>query len=249
MKYTLLRNAAAKLVYAGAAFLLDPAFTEKGQGPSYAGERNSPLKELPCSVREAVSGTDAVVISHIHSDHFDEAASAALDKALPVFCQPADTANPLLAPFRDVRPLGGKGQLGGVRLRSVPAKHGTSPAVLADMGASSGIIFTAEGEPTVYWAGDSVWYEGVRHTIETFSPEVVIVHAGSAMWMGEPITMDAAGVLSVCRAAPAAKVIAIHMESCDHCRVSRAALRAAADAAGISRAQLLIPADGEEIMI
>ena len=70
MKY-LIRNATSRLSYAGSVFLLDPAFAKKGTGPSYAGERRSPLVDMPCTMREAGSRTDAVVISHIHSDHFD----------------------------------------------------------------------------------------------------------------------------------------------------------------------------------
>ena len=53
--------------------------------------------------------------------------------------------------------------------------------------------------------------------------------------------------LALAAAAPAALLIAIHLEALDHCRLSRKALRAAADRAGISAERLLIPADGERI--
>jgi L-ascorbate metabolism protein UlaG (beta-lactamase superfamily) len=249
MKYKLIRNATAKLFYGGSVFLLDPAFTKKGKGPSYAGKQSSPLVDLPCMMWEAESQTEAIVISHIHSDHFDEAAAEALDKDHTVFCQPCEAGHELLKDFQDVRPLEADGLFNEVALQRVPARHGTSPEVLADMGEASGIVFMAAGEPTVYWAGDTVWYEDVKHTIDVYQPGVIIVHAGSAMWNGEPIIMNAADVIEVCKAAPEAKVIAIHMESCDHCIVTRADLRKAADAAGISPQQLLIPADGEEIVI
>ena len=149
-----------------------------------------------------------------------------------------DLAHPL-RPFRR-RGSGSAGQ---------GARHGTSPEVLADMGEASGIVFSAAGEPTVYWAGDTLWYEAVKHAIDVFMPEVIIVHAGGALWNGELIVMDAAQVIEVCKAAPNAKVIAIHMESCDHCTVTRKSLRETADAAGVSPEQLLIPKDGEEIVI
>ncbi len=136
-----------------------------------------------------------------------------------------------------------------VAFERVPARHGTSQAVLDDMGPGTGVVFMAAGEPTIYWAGDTVWYKEVEKAIRTFQPEVIVVHAGSAMWAGEPIIMNAEDVIAVCKAAPNAKVIAVHMECCDHCIVSRAELRAKAEAAGISEEQLLIPADGEEIAI
>ncbi len=249
MKYQLIRNATAKLSYGGSVFLLDPAFAKKGTGPSYAGERRSPLVDMPCMMWEAESRIDAIVISHIHSDHFDAAAAEALDKDHPVFCQPSEAGHDLLARFEDVRPLEEGSLFNEVSMQRVPARHGTSPEVLADMGEASGIVFSATGEPTVYWAGDTVWYEAVKHAIDVFMPEVIIVHAGGALWNGELIVMDAAQVIEVCKAAPNAKVIAIHMESCDHCTVTRKSLREAADAAGVSPEQLLIPKDGEEIVI
>ena len=249
MKYKLIRNATAKLFYGNAVFLLDPAFAKKGTGPSYAGERKSPLVDMPCMMWEAESRTDAIVISHIHSDHFDEAAAEALDKDHAVFCQPCEAGHPLLKDFLDVRPLEADGLYNEVALQRVPARHGTSPGVLADMGEASGVVFMAAGEPIVYWAGDTVWYEGVKHTIDVYQPGVIIVHAGGALWNGERIVMDAQQVIEVCKAAPGAKVIAVHMESCDHCTVTRQALREAAEAAGIGAEQLLIPKDGEEIVI
>ena len=248
MKYQLIRNATAKLFYGGSVFLLDPSFTKKGRGVSYAGRETSPLVDLPCMMWEAESQAEAIVLSHIHSDHFDAAAAEALDKDHPVLVQPGDEGDELLKDFIDVRP-GTSGIFNEVAFERVPARHGTSPAVLEDMGPGTGVVFMAAGEPTVYWAGDTVWFEGVEKTIRTFQPEVIIVHAGSAMWNGEPIIMNAEDVLRVCEAAPGATVIAVHMECCDHCIVSRADLRQAADAAGVSEERLRIPADGEEIVL
>ena len=248
MKYKLIRNASAKLFYGNAVFLLDPAFAKKGTGPSYAGKEHSPLVDMPCKMWEAESRTDAIVLSHIHSDHFDAAAAEALDKDHPVLVQPGDETNELLKDFIDVRP-DTSGIFNEVAYERVPARHGSSPAVLEDMGPGTGVVFMAAGEPTLYWAGDTVWFEGVEKTIATFQPEIIVVHAGSAMWAGVPIIMNAEDVIRVCKAAPNAKVIAVHMECCDHCTVTRKDLRDAADAAGISENQLLIPADGEEIVI
>ena len=248
MKYQLLRNATAKLSFGNSVFLLDPAFGKKGTGPSYAGKQHSPLVDLPCMMWEAESRTEAIVLSHIHSDHFDSAAAEALDKDHPVLIQPEDEGNELLKDFIDVRP-GMGGIFNEVAFERVTARHGSSPAVLEDMGPGTGVVFMASGEPTLYWAGDTVWFEGVQHAIDVYAPEVIVVHAGSAMWNGEPITMTAEDVIAVCKAAPNAKVIAVHMESCDHCVLTRDALRKAADEAGISKEQLLIPADGEEVAV
>ncbi len=248
MKYQLIRHATAKLDFGGTCFLLDPWFAPKGKGLSYAGKVNSPLTGMPCKMWQAESRTDCIVLSHTHSDHFDSYAAEALDRDHPVICQPGDETCPLLAAFEDVRPMD-SGLFNEVALERVNAQHGTSPEVLADMGPGSGWVFMAAEEPAVYWTGDTVWCEDVRRAIETFRPGVIIVHAGAAQWNGEAITMDAAGVIETCKAAPEATVIAVHLEAADHGTLTRKALREAAEAAGISGQQLRIPADGEEIVI
>jgi hypothetical protein len=125
-------------------------------------------------------------------------------------------------------------------------RHGS--AVLEEMGRTSGFILQADGEPTVYWVGDSIWCEEVAGSIRRFAPRVIITHSSGAVWgAGELIVMDAAQTLEVCRAAPRSTVIAVHMEALDHGTVSRRELRARAEEAGISPDRLAIPADGEEI--
>ena len=116
------------------------------------------------------------------------------------------------------------------------------------MGTVSGFVFQAPGEPTVYWTGDTILYEPVLQAIERFRPDVIITHSSGAMWKGNgPIVMDAAQTLTVCRAAPEGRIVAIHLDSLDHGEVSREDLRAQARSAGISDECLLIPADGETL--
>jgi hypothetical protein len=77
-------------------------------------------------------------------------------------------------------------------------------------------------------------------------PNIIIIHSsGAKLDESDPIVMDAEQSIAVCRVAPQAIVVATHMEAFDHGTVSRAALRAAAEATGIQPQQLLIPVDGE----
>ncbi len=81
-------------------------------------------------------------------------------------------------------------------------------------------------------------------------PDIIITHScGARFGEHDPIVMDAAQTVAVCRAAPEATVIATHMEAVDHATVSRADLRAYAADAGIVDSQLLIPADGETLVL
>ncbi|BCL83261.1 hypothetical protein ccbrp13_57260 [Ktedonobacteria bacterium brp13] len=56
--------------------------------------------------------------------------------------------------------------------------------------------------------------------------------------------MSADDVCHVCRAVPEALVVAVHMETVNHCVLSRAALRTRVAAEGLAQ-QVLIPDDGE----
>ncbi len=118
--------------------------------------------------------------------------------------------------------------------------------VLDDMGAASGFVLQAESEPTVYWAGDTIWTDTVSATIARYQPQIILTHSCGAVW-GENvlIIMDAAQTVEVCRSAPESTVVAIHMEALDHATVSRAELRRYAIDQGILPERLLIPADGE----
>jgi L-ascorbate metabolism protein UlaG (beta-lactamase superfamily) len=116
------------------------------------------------------------------------------------------------------------------------------------MGHVSGFVLQATGEPTVYWAGDTILYEPVRDILARFRPDIVVTHSSGALWKGNgPIVMDAAQTLAVCETLPRSRVVAIHLDSLDHGEVSRADLRAQARAAGIPDTRLLIPADGESL--
>jgi L-ascorbate metabolism protein UlaG (beta-lactamase superfamily) len=104
-------------------------------------------------------------------------------------------------------------------------------------------VLSSAGEPTLYIAGDTIWYDQVAETIKEHNPQVIVVNAGAAQFLhGDPITMTAGDVVRVCRAAPHAQVIAVHMEAINHCLLTRAEL--AKQAAGV---KLVIPDDGEQV--
>lgn len=244
MRLRLLRNATQRLRYAGHELLLDPYFAPKHSRPSFTGRSPNPLVELPCSPEEIMAGAELLIVSHLHSDHFDPEAQRLLPKELPVFCQPGDEEIIRGHGFEQVTPIADSITWQGIAITRTPGQHGTFPSELAEMGQVSGFVFQAPGEPTVYWAGDTIFYEPVSKVIERFRPDVIVTHSSGAMWKGSgPIVMDADQTLAVCQAAPESRVVAIHLDSLDHGTVSRQDLRVRA--AGIS--QLLIPEDGETL--
>jgi L-ascorbate metabolism protein UlaG (beta-lactamase superfamily) len=248
MRLRLFRNATQRLRYAGREILLDPYFAPKHSRPSFAGRSPNPLVDLPCPPAEIMAGAELLIVSHLHSDHFDPEAQRLLPKDLPVLCQPGDEEAIRGHGFARVTPVDGALAWNGITVTRTPGHHGTGPVELADMGGVSGFVFQAPGEPTLYWAGDTVLYGEVREILERLRPEVVVTHSSGALWQGNgPIVMDAAQTLAVCQILPESRVVAIHLDSLDHGEVSRADLRAQARAAGISEERLLIPADGETL--
>ncbi len=133
----------------------------------------------------------------------------------------------------------------GITITRTPCQHGSGD-VLDDMGTASGFIFQAKNEPTVYWVGDTIYYDAVAEVIDRVHPRVIITHSCGAVWGNQVlIVMDAAQTVAVCKSAPKSIVVATHMEALDHATVTRAELREYATLHGINPDQLLIPADGE----
>jgi L-ascorbate metabolism protein UlaG (beta-lactamase superfamily) len=249
MHLQLIRNATLRLRYAGRTILIDPDLAARHSRPSFTGRSPNPMVDLPLPMEKIVAGLDLLIVSHLHRDHFD--AVGPIPTALPIICQPGDETRIAERGFTQVTPLANTLDWGGMRLMRTPGQHGTG-AVGRLMGAVAGFVFAAPGEPTIYWAGDTILYGEIVAVIERHQPNIIITHSCGARWPDEHgerqlIVMDAAQTIALAQAAPSSTVIATHMEALDHATVSRAELRAAADAAGIPATRLLIPADGEEL--
>ncbi|MCA9896803.1 MAG: MBL fold metallo-hydrolase [Anaerolineales bacterium] len=249
MKIQLIRNATLRVRFNGRLFLVDPFLAAKETIRSFAGISQNPIVELPMSPEAVIDGAEMVLVSHLHPDHFDEAAINLLPKTIPILCQPGDEATIREKGFVDVTAVSTQHTWQGITFTRTPGRHGYDELAVR-MGHVSGFIWEAPGEPKVYWMGDTVWYEPVAEIVAQTQPHVIVTHSSGAKFGDSlPIVMDAGQTTAVCQAAPNAVVIAVHLESLDHGTVTRASLRVAATAQGISNHQLRIPADGEIVEI
>jgi L-ascorbate metabolism protein UlaG (beta-lactamase superfamily) len=248
----LIRHATLRVEMAGRVLLVDPMLDEAGARAPVAGTANSrrnPLVSLPIPVERVVDRVDGVLITHLHADHFDEAAASALPPSMPLFCQTEDAPDLRRRGFDDVRPvaLGEALDFDGVSVARTPARHGRGE-VGARMAPASGYVLAAEGEPKLYVAGDSIWAGEVAQALARHQPDVTVVNAGAAQFLeGGPITMDAADVCDIAQGAPSTQVVAVHMEAINHCLLSREELRAKLASLGLA-AWVLLPEDGEELV-
>lgn len=255
MNIQLIRNATLLVEYAGKKFLVDPFLADKGTLPPIgpkAGfpdairqDLNNPLNSLPMSIEDIVAGIDAVIVTHLHPDHWDDAAKEALPKEIKLFAQnDEDAAEIQNAGFTNVEVLQKDTTFEGIQLVKTQGEHGRGEMVQL-AGNVCGVVFKHQNEKTLYIAGDTVWYEGVQEEIENHKPEVIVVNAGGNEFLeGGLIVMGTEDVYEVSKAAPEAKIISVHMEAVNHWTLSREELKRFADEKGIA-SQVLIPEDGE----
>lgn len=251
MKIQQIRNATIRIECAGKHFLVDPWFQKKGTGmiaPSPDPEKAkipSPTTELPFPVEQIMERIDAIIVTHIHPDHFDPETAAMLDKSIPAFTANEETKSQIEGfGYTSVTVLKDEGtNFDGVILIRTEAMHGESPDHAA--GPVCGIILQAAGEPVLYVAGDTVYYKGVERALEQYRPDVVVLNACGAELMGlGRLIMGAEDVLKVCEAAPDAAIIASHMDTVNHATVSRTGLRDFLRKHG-KDGRVSIPEDGE----
>lgn len=245
MKLQLIRNATVKMHYGGRVILVDPFFSPKHAIDSFVGVSRNPTVDLPFSPVDVMEGVDTVLITHLHPDHFDPVAQALVPKASELLCQGGDEVILGQIGFSNTVPVIQKIDIGGVSLTPTPGSHGTGQWA-QQMGKVSGFIFEAPGEPKIYLAGDTIYYDEIQNIINQHNPEIVITNSGGAEFPGSgPIIMNAEQTILLADEYPQATVVAIHLESLDHCTVSRSGLREHARLSNIPDERLLIPNDGE----
>jgi len=249
MKLQLVRHATLLLDYAGMKILVDPMLSDAGAMSAIQNSpqpRPNPLVPLPFPVEQVLDGVQLVLVTHTHRDHWDDTAIQLVPKDLPLLCQPEDLRKMEAVHFVNTAEVHDTKFWSNICIKRTPAQHGSGEMARA-MAPSSGYMLSSEGEPTVYITGDTIWYDQVAETIKEHSPQMIVVNAGAAQFLhGDPITMTAGDVIRVCRAAPHAQVIAVHMEAINHCLLTREELAHQAHAAG---AHLLIPGDGESVTL
>lgn len=248
------------VTFGGNTFLIDPFFADKGSTPPVPSPYNNspnPLVALPVPVEQLVA-VDAVIVTHMHHfDHFDETACTAIPKGKPLFTQSASEAEDMRAlGFHNVTALTDDGVLfGKTTLFRTDAAHGQGEASDNNYKAfgvpsdASGVVFKHPDEKTLYLAGDTLWYAGVKDAICKHQPEVIVLNAALAAFADEtPILMGTDGVYEVVKAAPTATVIASHLDAVNHARIGRAAMRTFVEENNIAD-RVYIPEDGETLSL
>lgn len=249
-----IRNATVKITYGDTTFLIDPMLSKKGTYPGFEGTYRStlrnPLVDLPMSEQDVLAGVDAVIVTHTHLDHWDDAAQQLLPKDIPLFVQ--NLADALMIRgqgFTNVRVLS-KAEFEGVTLSQIGGQHGTDEMyavadVATALGEAMGVVFQSPGHDTLYLVGDTIWRNEVDMALEEFAPQIVLINAGYAMMDGfdGSIIMGKEDVLRATQTAPDATIVATHMDAINHMALTREELKEYVQEKGIAD-RVEIPEDG-----
>lgn len=250
MDIRLIRHATLVVTFAGQRLLIDPMLSPEGAMDPVGNatpETRIPMRPLPLDDDELTAlldGIDAVLVTHTHRDHWDSVAAERIPHERTVFCQAGDRDAIEAAGFTDVRPVEAAGQFGEIIIVRTEGKHGTGE-IGAAMGPVSGFVLAASAEPTLYVAGDTVMCPEVVAAVREHRPAATVVNAGAARFLtGEPITMTATEVEAVADLDPTMAVVAVHMDTVNHCHLTRSALREHLGESPVG-SQVVVPQDGD----
>jgi L-ascorbate metabolism protein UlaG (beta-lactamase superfamily) len=254
MRINFVRHATFVFESGGRRVMVDPMLAAAGAAvpvPDTPNQRRNPLVDLPFGDEGTLAlleETDLVLVTHLHNDHWDGRARDLIPRQTPILCQLEGWDEISASGFRQVTPVDKALQWDGLEVVRTGGRHGTGE--IGDlMGPVSGFVVRAEGSPTLYVAGDTIFCPEVEEALDAHEPDVVVVNAGAARFLkGDPITMTAEDVAGVCRAAPEALVVAVHMEAINHCLLTRAELGEELRRAGLAD-RVEIPADGETLEV
>ncbi|WP_340640261.1 MBL fold metallo-hydrolase [Bacillus atrophaeus] len=244
-----IRNATLVVEYAGKTFLIDPMLAEKGTYPPFPNsprqDQKNPLVSLPTSVDHMINNLDAVIVTHLHLDHFDDAAKDMLPKDIKMFVQNEEDAKEVRnVGFQNVEILTTDTDFEGIQLIKTKGEHGRGD-ILKLAGLVCGVVFKHQSEKTLYVAGDTVWYDAIQEEIDTHQPEIIVVNGGNNQFFeGGSLVMGKEDIYETYQAAPHAKIIVSHMEAVNHWALSREELKSFIHEKGMS-SHVLVPDDGE----
>ncbi|MFF8812365.1 MBL fold metallo-hydrolase [Streptomyces pactum] len=223
---TFIGNATLLIRYGDLTLLTDPNFLHRGQY-AYLGKGlfSRRLTEPALGVRDLPPRLDAVVLSHLHGDHWDRVARRNLDRSLPVITTPHASRRLQglygfsratgLPTWHHHALLGADAQ---VRVTALPGRHGPGPARrLLPPVMGSLLEFGPPGGPVrlrIYLTGDTLVFPGIEE-IARRCPEIhlAVVHLGGTRLPGGLlVTMDAAQGARLVRTVRPRQVMPVHYE-------------------------------------
>ncbi|MEH6451040.1 MAG: MBL fold metallo-hydrolase [Oleispira sp.] len=258
MKITQIRNATILIETLAEGkpqgILVDPMFAPKGAIPSlkYAttSRRRNPLVELPSNMDELKDRITCCLITHCqkgHFDHLDRKATQWLrENNIPIYCSIQDLEF-LKKKGLDAHPLESstKNTFLSGSIELVPCLHGEG-LIGKMMAHGYGYHIQLPNEPSLYITGDTILTKDVKAFVTRTQPDTIVLPAGGANFdLGGEIIMGLSESIEL-GALAKGLLIANHLESLDHCPVTRESIQSEVNARGWQD-RFFVPADGESL--
>jgi L-ascorbate metabolism protein UlaG (beta-lactamase superfamily) len=181
--------------------LTDPNFIHRGQWVYLGYGAASRRRTEPAMQPADLPPLDAVLLSHLHADHFDRVARASLDRQLPIVTTPkaADKlertgfAEPVpLAPWATHELVRGNDRL---RVTATPGTHGPGLVGRLLPPVMGSVVELEHAGTTVlrFWiTGDTLFRPRLAAQVSERFPDLdaMIVHLGGTRILGILLTMD-----------------------------------------------------------
>ncbi|WP_431088655.1 MBL fold metallo-hydrolase [Paenibacillus sp. 8b26] len=218
-----IRHATSILTLNGKRILIDPMLSGVGKIAPVPFTRNykrNPSTPLPVSLH-IFEKVDAILLTHRHFDHWDKKAISILNKSIPVFCQPKDRASVQSVGFKRVIPVNDCYEWEGIQMKRIEGPH--APGLTGKLlGLVSGFFLNTMTEGSIYIVSDCIYTPAIEEAFRELMPDVAILNASEAeMIWGTVITMTSEDIARIARLSPRTKLLAVHLDTINHCKMSR----------------------------
>lgn len=248
-----LRNATMILETEKDVILIDPMLGNQGIMPSFTlfrhKVRRNPTVPLPESSKQILEKVTHCLITHQHPDHIDsKGVEFLIKKNIPVTCSVKDEKAFKKKGLNVVQSLKywEKQQFLEGTIEGIPAKHGYG-FIAKPMGNVIGFYLKLPNQKSIYLSSDTIYTASVDKVLKDYKPDISVLACGTAQFdLFKQLIMNVDDIIKFVKNS-SGKVIANHMESINHCPLTRKKLKELLINNNLIDT-ILIPDDGE-IMI
>lgn len=225
---TFIGNATTLIAVDGITLLTDPNFLHRGQHAYLGWGLLSKRLKSPALTVDQLPPVDAVLLSHLHGDHWDRVTQRNLDRELPILTTPHAAKRLLRRGFGHAVGMKtwethriAKDNL-TVTVTSLPGRHAPVPADRLLPPVMGTMVEVADGAATrrLYISGDTLFIDELREIPVRFSSiDLGMLHlggtrlpAGPKLPFGLTVTMDARQGADLVELLDLPKMIPVHFD-------------------------------------
>lgn len=234
--------------------LIDPMLGDQGIMPSFTlfrhKARRNPTVQLPESSKQILKKVTHCLITHQHPDHIDsKGVEFLIKKNIPITCSVKDEKALKKRGLNIVQSLKywEKQQFLQGTIEGIPAKHGYGLVAKA-MGNVIGFYLKLPNQKSIYLSSDTIYTASVDKALKDYKPGISVLACGTAQFdIFKQLIMNVDDIIKFVKNS-SGKVIANHMESINHCPLTRKNLKEILIKNNLND-NVLIPEDGEILIM